>query len=155
MLRVVIIDGNAISRGLLNTVLTDGGHEVVGDSNTALAGVTRMISLQPQLVCVDVAYADDGWALLDSIRDALPKAIICMVSGKFEPATIEEAVKHGVHGFIVKPFKAATVLATIRNAIIKVVTRQQKKQAEQDGDDPLEREIGNPEASDAPDAGAK
>jgi DNA-binding NarL/FixJ family response regulator len=125
MLKVVIIDGNAISRGLLNTVLTDGGHHVIGDSNTSLAGVTRMISLQPQLVCVDVGYAEDGMALLDTLREALPKAIICLVSGKFEPGAIEEALQHGVHGFIVKPFNAATVLGTIRNAILKVVKKQQ------------------------------
>jgi two-component system chemotaxis response regulator CheY len=155
MLKVVIIDGNAISRGLLNTVLTEGGHEVVGDSNTSLAGVTRVISLEPQLVCIDIGYADDGWALLDSIRDALPKAIILLVSGKFEPATIEKAVQHGVHGFIVKPFKGATVMTTIRNAIIKVVTKQQKKLAEVDEDDPLEREIGPASESGEPDAGAK
>ncbi|MBV8665453.1 MAG: response regulator [Burkholderiaceae bacterium] len=149
MLRVVIIDGNAISRALLHTVLTEGGHQVIGDSNTSPSNVAKMIGLDPQLVCVDVAYADDGWALVDEIRTALPKAIICMVSGKFEAATIEEgATKHGVHGFIAKPFKGATVMAIIRNAILKVVRKQQAKLDTQDA-------ANGENAGEAPESGAE
>jgi len=125
MLKVVIIDGSAISRGLLNTVLTSGGHEVVGDSNTTPAGLARMIKLQPQLVCVDIGNEDDCMAILDTLREGLPRAILFLVSGKIEPATVEQALQHGVHGFIVKPFNSVTVLKTIRNAVINVVKKQQ------------------------------
>ncbi len=38
MLKAVIVDSNAISRGLLNTVLMDGGYEVVGQTHTGLRG---------------------------------------------------------------------------------------------------------------------
>jgi DNA-binding NarL/FixJ family response regulator len=131
MLKVVIIDGNAISRGLLNTVLMNGGHDVVGDSNTSPAGVARMIKLQPQLVCVDIGHAENGMEILATLRDALPKAIIFLVSGKIDPATVEGALQQGVHGFIVKPFNSATVLNAIRSAILKVVKQQQTKAASQ------------------------
>ena len=40
MLKAVILDGNAIARNLLTSVLTSGGHEVVGDSNIAPASLT-------------------------------------------------------------------------------------------------------------------
>lgn len=127
MLKVVIIDSSAISRGLLNTVLTSGGHEVVGDSNTSPAGLARMIKLQPQLICVDVGQEDDSMAILDTLREGLPRAILFLVSGKIAPATVELALQHGVHGFIVKPFNSATVLKTIRNAVIQVVKKQQAR----------------------------
>lgn len=127
MLKVVIIDGSAISRGLLNTVLTDGGHEVVGDANTSPASLARMIKLQPQLICVDIGQDDDGMAILDTLREGLPRAIMFLVSGKIAPATVELALQHGVHGFIVKPFNSVTVLKTIRNAVLKVVKSQQAR----------------------------
>lgn len=127
MLKVVIIDGNAISRGLLNSVLTSGGHHVVGDSNTSPAGLARMIILQPQLICVDIGHAEDSMAILETLREALPKAIIFLVSGKIDPAKVEDALQRGVHGFVVKPFNSVTVLNTIRNVILKLVKQQQAR----------------------------
>jgi two-component system chemotaxis response regulator CheY len=126
----VIIDTSAISRGLLNTVLTDGGHEVVGDANTSPAGLARMIKLQPNVICVDIGIEPDRLAILDTLHQALPRAIIFLVSGKIEPELVTEAVKHGVHGFIVKPFNSVTVLKTIRATILKFVRRQQSRAPE-------------------------
>lgn len=129
MLKVVIIDGNAISRGLLTSVLTNGGHEVIGDSNASPAGLARMIKLRPQLICVDIGNEGDGMAILDALRQELPKAIVFLVSGAIDPAIVDGALKRGVHGFIVKPFNSVTVLKTIRSAILKMVRRQQAKTA--------------------------
>lgn len=130
MLRVVIIDGIAMSRNLLGTILTNGGHEVVGDSNASAAGVARIIKLRPQIVCIDIGHEEDGgMALLDTVRGELPKALIFMVSGKMNPENVQGALQRGVHGFIVKPFNADTVLTTIRNAILKLA-RQQKIKSE-------------------------
>lgn len=131
MLKVVIIDSNAISRGLLNTVLTNGGHHVVGDTSTNPAGLARAIRLQPQIVCIDIGMADgDGMELLDTLRSALPKALVFMVSGKLDAATVQGALQRGVQGFIVKPFNSVTVLTTIRNAVLKVVKKQQARAVE-------------------------
>ena len=140
MLKVVIIDGSAIARGLLNTVLTDGGHEVIGDANTSPAGLARMIRLQPNVVCVDIGMEPDRLVILDTLHQALPRAIIFLVSGKIEPDLVGEAVKHGVQGFIVKPFNSVTVLKTIRATILKFVRRQQSRQVTEAETEPAESE---------------
>jgi two-component system chemotaxis response regulator CheY len=128
MLKAVIIDGNAISRDLLNTVLTNGGHHVVGNANTSSAGIARMIKLKPQIVCIDIGHADgEGMDMLDMIRSTLPKTMIFMVSGKIDSATVQNALQRGVHGFIVKPFNSSTVLTTIRNTVMKFARQQQTK----------------------------
>lgn len=134
MLKVVVIDGNAVSRNLLTSVLVNGGHDVVGGTSATSAGLASMIKLKPQLVCIDIGEADaEGLEKLNMIRTGLPKALVFLVSAKFDPPTVQEALKHGVHGFIVKPFNAVTVLANIRNTIIKVA--KQHQQAQQAGDD--------------------
>lgn len=121
MLKVVVIDGNAISRNLLTSVLVNGGFDVAGDSNTSPAGLAAMIKLQPQLVCIDLGGADDdAFEKLATIRTGLPKAVVFLVSAKFDAATVQTAVERGVHGFIVKPFNAVNVLGSIRKAIIKL-----------------------------------
>ncbi|NMM26106.1 MAG: response regulator [Glaciimonas sp.] len=126
MLKVVVLDGNSISRDLLNTVLTNGGHHVVGDGNTSPAGLAKMIKLRPQIVCVDIGEADsDGLTLLETIRSELPKTLVFLVSGKIDSTAIQGALERGVQGFIVKPFNPQTVLTTIRNAVLKFARQQQ------------------------------
>ncbi len=129
MLKMVVIDNSAISRNLLSTILVNGGHEVIGDANTSSASLARMVKLRPQVVCIDIGHVEDGMEIIDDMRSALPTALLFLVSGKINPATLETAVQRGVNGFIVKPFNAATVLATIRNTIIKLA-RQHKANAD-------------------------
>ncbi|QDZ29544.1 ANTAR domain-containing response regulator [Noviherbaspirillum sp. UKPF54] len=134
MLKVVVIDGNAISRNLLTSVLLNGGFDVVGDANTSPAGIAGMIKLKPQIVCIDIGGADDEClARIDILRGALPKTLLFLASGQFDPLTVQTAVGRGVHGFIVKPFKAETVLKTIRNAVIKLARQHRQAAAGQDG----------------------
>jgi len=121
MLKVVVIDANAISRNLLTSVLVNGGFDVIGDSNTSTAGLAAMVKLQPQLVCVDLGGSDEeAFGKLATLRDGLPKAVVFLVSAKFDAATIQTAMERGVHGFIVKPFNAVNVLGSIRKAIVKL-----------------------------------
>ena len=121
MLKVVVIDGTAISRNLLTSVLVNGGFDVVGDANTTPAGLAAMVKLQPQLVCIDLGGVDGtAFEKLAVIRSGLPKAVVFLVSGQFDAVTVQKAVEQGVHGFIVKPFNAVNVLGGIRKAIIKL-----------------------------------
>lgn len=129
MLKVVVIDANAISRNLLTSVLVGGGHDVVGDATTSPAGIAGMIKLRPQLVCIDIGQPDDaGLEKLDAIRTGLPKALIFMVSANLDPASVQTALARGVHGFIVKPFNGATVLTSIRNTILKLAKQHRAVQ---------------------------
>lgn len=128
MLKVAVIDANAISRNLLSSVLDGGGFEVVGGANTTSAGMAGVVKLQPQLVCVDIGTHDEeGFARLTWLREQLPKALLFLVSGTLDAPTVQKALQFGVHGFIVKPFNGAAVLASIRNAVIKLA-RQHRAQ---------------------------
>ncbi|HEY8605902.1 MAG TPA: response regulator [Noviherbaspirillum sp.] len=130
MLKVVVIDANAISRNLLTSVLDSGGFEVVGGANTSSAGMTNMVKLQPQLVCIDIGNPDDeGFEKLAWIHAQLPKALLFLVSGKLDATAVQKALDLGVQGFVVKPFNGGTVLATIRNAVIKIARQHRQVSA--------------------------
>ncbi|MBI3286073.1 MAG: response regulator [Burkholderiales bacterium] len=138
MLRAVIMDGNAVARNLLTSVLNNGGHEVVGDVSPNSANLARLVRLKPQIVCIDIGEADnEGLAMLDSVRSELPKALIFMVSAKLDAATLQAAQQRGVHGFIVKPFNSVAVLSSIRSTILRIAKRQKS---------PGEPAAGEPEA---------
>ena len=129
MLKAVIIDTSAVARGLLNTVLLDGGYDVVGQTHTCASGLALLIKHNPHIVCIAREQIENGEEVVREIRTNWPKTLIFMVSSEFDAVTIQNAHAMGVSGFIVKPFKADTVLNTIRNVVIAMVKRQRAAMA--------------------------
>ncbi|MCC2959772.1 response regulator [Massilia sp. IC2-278] len=124
MLKAVLVDSNAISRGLLNTVLTEGSYDVVGQTHTGHGGMLLAAKFRPHLICIAREQVEDS-DIVEQLRATLPKTLIFMVSGTLDAPTIQGALARGVHGFIVRPFKADAVLKTIRNTVLAVVKKQQ------------------------------
>lgn len=131
MLKAVIIDSSAVARGLLNTVLLDGGYDVVGQTHTCASGLALLLKHQPHLVCITREQIEADAEVVREIKTNWPKTLIFMVSSEFDAATIQAGHAMGVNGFIVKPFKADTVLNTIRNTVIAMVKRQRAALAAQ------------------------
>lgn len=125
MLKAVIIDASALSRDLLNAVLTEGGYSVVGQTHTSSQGFALVQKFHPHFVCIAQDQVEDGDKIVEQIRATLPKTIIFMVSGAIDAPTLQAALARGVQGFIVKPFKADAVLKTIRNTVLAMIKQQQ------------------------------
>lgn len=125
MLKVVLIDASAISRGLLNTVLTDAGYDVVGQTHTSAQGYALLQKFQPQIMCIALEQVEDGNNVVEQIRENYPKTLVFMVSGSIDAPTLQKALARGINGFIVKPFKADAVLKTIRATVLAMVRKQQ------------------------------
>jgi len=123
MLKAIIVDSNAVTRGLLNTVLTDGGYNVVGQTHTSTLGYALARKHHPHFICMAREQVEDGENVVEQLREHLPKTLVFMVSGMLDAPTIQGALARGVHGFIVKPFKADTVLRTIRNTVLAIVKK--------------------------------
>ncbi|MET3131048.1 two-component system chemotaxis response regulator CheY [Oxalobacteraceae bacterium GrIS 1.11] len=125
MLKAVLIDSSAVSRGLLNTVLSDGGYDVCGQTHTSAQGLALLVKFHPHFVCIAREQVEDGTNVVAAIRAQWPKTLIFMVSSGIDAAGLQAAHASGVSGFIVKPFNADTVLKTIRNTVIAMVRKQQ------------------------------
>ena len=128
MLNAVIVDANAISRGLLNTVLTEGSYNVVGMTHTAPLGYLMVQKHQPHIFCIALDQVEDGNNVVEQIRQHYPKTLIFMMSGELDAPTLQKAMARGVSGFIVKPFNADKVLRTIRATVIAMIKKQQGAQ---------------------------
>jgi two-component system chemotaxis response regulator CheY len=124
-LKAVIVDSNAISRGLLNTVLTEGGYNVVGQTHTSTQGFALLQKHHPHVLCIGLEQVEDGHNIVEQIREQMPKTLVFMVSGQLDEHTLKAALARGVQGFIVKPFKADAVLKTIKNTVIAMIKKQQ------------------------------
>ncbi|MEA5097149.1 MAG: response regulator [Burkholderiaceae bacterium] len=128
MLKAVIIDENATSRGLLQTILINNGWEVAGQTNSNAKGLGLVQKLQPHFVCIDIQQIDDEETdILHTIRTEWPKTLIFLISSAVDAETVQSAVARGVHGFFLKPFNQVTVANTIRSAVLRLVKSQQAK----------------------------
>ena len=130
MLNAVIVDANAISRGLLNTVLTEGSYNVVGTTHTAPLGYLMVQKYQPHVFCIALEQVEDGNDVVEQIRANYPKTLVFMMSGALDAPTLQKAMARGVSGFIVKPFNADKVLRTIRATVIAMIKKQQTAQSD-------------------------
>lgn len=124
-LKAVIVDPNAIARGLLGTVLADGGYEVVGATHHASQGLALAVKHAPHFICLASEQAGDTGEMIEQVRVAAPKTLVFVVSATLDAATVQAALARGAHGFIVKPFKADAVLKAIRNTVLSVIRKQQ------------------------------
>ena len=128
MLKAVIIDESATTRGLLQTILVNNGWEVVAHTNTNAKGLLLLQKHQPHFVCIDLNQINDADNILEEIRREWPKTLIFVTSSAIDAATAQDIVARGAHGFFIKPFKQATVANTIRNAVLRLVKSQQTAQ---------------------------
>ena len=124
MIKAVIIDGSALARDLLSGILTNAGYEVVGHTNTSAQGYALVQKHRPQLVCLAREQAEDGNQVLEQLHAQYPKTLVFLMSGALDASTIQDALARGVHGFIVKPFKADAVIRTIKTTVISFVKKQ-------------------------------
>ncbi len=114
MSKVLIVDDAVFMRTMLKGILTQGGHEVVGEAGNGLEAVQQYAALSPDVVTMDITMPEmDGLEALKKIKESYPNANVIMCSAMGQQAMVVEAIKNGAKDFIVKPFDADKVLQSI------------------------------------------
>lgn len=96
-------------------MIIQGDHyDVVGDAGSAESARLRLRSLRADIICLDVVMPDgDGLELLNWISEKQPKAAVLMVTASTDRSTVEQSLRNGAKGYIVKPFNPGTVMNTL------------------------------------------
>lgn len=119
---ILIVDDNELTRAVLRTILRQDGYRVVGEAKDGEAALQMIEQLQPDVVCLDVMMPKmDGLSTLDKIKEANPEIVVLMITASSDRETVEKAISAGAAGYVVKPFNAARVLATIEQAMSRAV----------------------------------
>ena len=116
---VLIVDDNAVIREVLRGMI---GHDprlkFLGQAATGEAAMDAIRSSQPDLVCLDVMLPGmDGLEVLREIRSSHPATRVILITSHSSSEVVENAMKAGANGFIVKPFSANKLLNTIYTAL--------------------------------------
>lgn len=112
--RILVVEDDPSVRGLLQTLLSAEGYDVVTASD-GLAGLVKATHQRPALILLDLMMPDlGGVRVLEEMRDdpALTTVPVVVVTGKVDAVPGMRAVL-GEHNVIVKPFAVAELLARV------------------------------------------
>lgn len=119
---ILIVDDNGLTRAVLRTILRQDGYRVVGEAKDGEAALLMIEQLQPDIVCLDVMMPKmDGLATLEKIKEAYPGVVVLMITASSDRETVEKAISAGAAGYVVKPFNASRVLATVEQALSRAL----------------------------------
>jgi DNA-binding response OmpR family regulator len=112
--RVLVVEDDPSVRGLLQTLLSAEGYDVVTASD-GLAGLVKAASTKPALMLLDLMMPDlGGVRVLEELRDdpELNETPVIVVTGKIDAVPAMKQLLGDDHVFL-KPFAVAELLARV------------------------------------------
>lgn len=114
IIKALVADDDAITRQLLRTLLRQNYIEVVGEAVNGFEALELCSRLQPEVLILDINMPRmNGFEVLQSIRTTHPEISVIMMSSDSTQRNVQEALAHGIHKFIVKPFTPAQVIKAV------------------------------------------
>ncbi len=118
MASVMIVDDAMLARRIMRNILNEAGHDVVGEAADGAKGVEAYREHKPDVVLMDVTMPElNGVDAAQQILTEFPEARIVMVTSVNREVTVRKSVSAGVAAYIVKPYKADTVVNTLERVL--------------------------------------
>lgn len=118
---ILLVDDNDVTREVLRVILRSEGYNVVGEATDGSTGLEMAVRLKPHLIMLDVVMPKiSGIEILPRLKELVPTACVLMVTANKDQETISEAVKTGIHGYILKPFNAQKIIDTVATVVAKI-----------------------------------
>lgn len=122
MSRILIADDSAIIRKTLRRILTDAGHEIVGEAKNGVEAVELYRKCHPDLATMDISMPImSGIEAVKAIIEQDQLARIVMISAIDEKNLVFEALENGAKHYIIKPFNEGTVSKIVQVVLENVV----------------------------------
>lgn len=116
-LSVLIVDDYDMTRSLLKIILRGQKFSVVGEAVDGEEGVEMCTRLRPDIVLLDVIMPKlNGLEALVKIKALPHQPMVLMVSGAEDKDVVQEALRGGASGFVLKPFNTESVIETLNKA---------------------------------------
>lgn len=110
-MRILLVDDSKYMRHYIKTIVTEAGHEVVGEASDGQMGIDLYDVLRPDVVFMDITMPVlSGFDSLKGIKKIDSKAIVIMCSAMGQQWLIRDSILEGAYDFVTKPFKPDKVL---------------------------------------------
>jgi two-component system, response regulator PdtaR len=109
-MRVLIAEDEALIRMDMRELLTEEGHEVVGEARDGAEAIELARALKPEVVFMDVKMPGMDGISAAGVIGAERIAPVVMVTAFSQAGYIEQASAAGAMGYLVKPFSKKDLL---------------------------------------------
>jgi len=139
-IRILVVDDHTVVRKGLCTLLSAEkyGLEVVGEAADGRDAIAKAISLNPDVILLDLAMpVMGGLEAIPAIRQSSPESRILILTSFAEDEQVLEAIRSGALGYLIKDASPDELVSTIHNVYLnrmslppelarKVMLRSQK-----------------------------
>jgi len=127
-IRVLVVDDSReIRKFVVQYVLEPNGFEAVEATNGA-EGVRKVLKSGIDLVLLDLEMPKmTGFEVLDALRARRSKVPVILMTSHGSEAIVVEVFHKGVRDYVIKPFTADEMLATIERALSEVRLQREKE----------------------------
>jgi two-component system, chemotaxis family, chemotaxis protein CheY len=110
-LTAIIVDDSDLMRVVISALLEKLGFEVIGEASDGREGVELAISLNPDLILLDVMMPKmNGYLALEEIIRSMVTPYVVMLSSVNEDKVVQQCIHVGAKGFIQKNIAAENIL---------------------------------------------
>lgn len=128
MFKVLLVDDEVFVRKGLQKLIPweDLNYTIVGEAQDGKEALRMIKHLQPDLVITDIRMpALDGLDLIRSVKeDADSDLFFIVISGYHDFGYAQQALRYGVHDYILKPVDDEEMTATLRKLALNMSKRQ-------------------------------
>ncbi len=120
-LRFLVVDDEPLVREMLNDILIDLGYDVVGQANDGISAIEKAAQLKPDVICLDINMPEmSGLDALASIKTSNKSIVVIMVTANNDSSTVQQAIRTGADGYILKPFSAQQIVKAVNRGIERI-----------------------------------
>jgi CheY-like chemotaxis protein len=147
--KVLIVDDEHYTRKVIRTLLLSIGCTKIHEANDGAAGLEAIAAYAPDLVLLDWEMPGmDGAEFVRRVRSPsnfpYPNVPIIMLTGHGERSRVLEAVRLGVHEFLLKPVSSGALQTRILSVLTK--PRTMVRRGDYYGPEPRKASTYKPEA---------
>jgi len=118
MAKVLIVDDARFMRLVLRRILTQAGHEIVGEAKDGVEAVQMYADKRPDVMTLDIVMPrQNGIEAVKEIMQFDPRAKIIMVTALGQEAFVLDAIKAGAREFIIKPFRNEEIVKAVMKTV--------------------------------------
>jgi CheY-like chemotaxis protein len=148
-IKVLIVDDEHYTRKVIRTLLLAIGCTKIYEASDGRSGLEMIANIAPDVVLLDWEMPGmDGTEFVRRVRSpshfAYPNVPIIMLSGHGERSRVLEAVRVGVHEFLLKPVSSGALKARIVSVLAK--PRTMVRRGDYYGPEPRKASTYKPEA---------
>lgn len=113
--KVLIVDDSLYMRTIIKDTLSDAGYEIVGQAANGESAIDMAMELLPDIITLDNILPDMlGLDILKTLKEENIASKVLMISAVGQQSVIDEGMRLGISGYIVKPFSSEQLLEAVK-----------------------------------------